>query len=85
MRATNKERVETLLKRRAQLDAEILRLQTQSKKEARKIDTRRKILIGAIMMQEMEQRSDFDVWVRKLLAERLTKTRDRMLFGLPKL
>jgi hypothetical protein len=48
----------------------------------RKADTRRKILIGAVVMQEMEKRQEFYLWVEGLLKERLKHPRDRALFGL---
>lgn len=83
MRPTNAERLENLRKRRAALDAELGRLEARERAEKRKQDTRRKILLGAVVMQEMENHPDeIGVWARKLLAERLTKPRDRALFNL---
>lgn len=82
MRPKNQERIETLRSRRAQIDAELLRLEAKAKAEDRKTDTRRKILIGAVVMQEMEKRPDFATWMRKLIGQRLTRSRDRALFGM---
>jgi hypothetical protein len=83
MRPTNSERLENLRKRRAVLDAELNRLEARERTEKRKQDTRRKILLGAVVMQEMEAKpDDIGVWANKLLADRLTKDRDRALFGL---
>lgn len=81
MRPSNEQRIEALRSRRAQIDAELARLQAKARVLARKEDTRRKILIGAIMMQEMASRPDFDRYVRSLLFDRLEKPRDRALFG----
>lgn len=78
----NDKRIEALRTKRAQIDAELTRLHAQSRAEERKADTRRKILIGAIILQEMEAQLEIDAWVRKLLQERLRKDRDRTLFGL---
>lgn len=75
-------RIETLRARRAQIDARLSQLEARSRAEKRKEDTRRKILLGAILMQEMEARPETDAWARKLLAERLAKPRDRALFNL---
>ncbi|MBI1331467.1 MAG: hypothetical protein GC165_01160 [Armatimonadetes bacterium] len=80
MRTNAESKIENLVKRRAVIDAEVHRLKAISRVSKRKQDTRRKILIGAIVLQEMEDRPEFDAWVRKLLDQRLTKPRDRMLF-----
>lgn len=82
MRRTNTERIDALRSRRAQIDAELLRLEAKAKAEDRKSDTRRKILIGAVVMQEMERRNDFAAWIKRLLGQRLTRPRDRALFGM---
>lgn len=80
---TNEERLEDLRKRRAALDAEVNRLQAKKRLADRKADTRRKILLGAVVMQEMESKPDkIGVWAKQLLDERLKKPRDRALFGL---
>lgn len=79
-------RIENLRAKRDQLDAEITRLQARSRVDARKADTRRKVLLGALVMQEMAAKPDeIGVWTNKLLAERLVRDRDRELFGLPPL
>ena len=82
MRPTNQDRIEALRSRRAQIDAELSRLEAKARVEHRKIDTRRKILIGAVILQEMADREDFSQFVHGLLAQRLTKPRDRNLFDL---
>lgn len=78
----NDKRIESLQAKKAQIEAELARLRARSRTENRKADTRRKILIGAVVMQEMEARPEIDGWIRKLLDQRLTKDRDRALFGL---
>ncbi len=83
MRKTEDERLEDLKRRRAALDAEVNRLQAKKRAEDRKADTRRKILLGAVVMQEIDAQPDkIGVWAKSLLSERLTKPRDRALFGL---
>ena len=83
MRPSNLERIENLRARRAQLDAELSRLESKTRAENRKMDTRRKILIGAIIMQEMADDPDVAAHVQGLLDKRLNKPRDRSLFNLP--
>lgn len=86
MRPKNNERLELLRQRRAAIDAELGRLLAKERTEKRKEDTRRKILLGAVVMQEMENHPDeIGAWAMKLLAARLTKPRDRALFDLPPL
>ena len=86
MRSSDADRLEALRKKREALDAEVNRLQAKRKAADRKADTRRKILLGAVVMQEMVSKPDkIGVWARELLAERLAKPRDRALFDLPPL
>jgi len=51
-------------------------------RKQRKDDTRRKILIGAVVMAELEVSDKLKPAIDKLLAERLTRDDDRALFGL---
>ena len=85
MRPSTQQRIEAIRAKRAQMDAELARLEGRVRSETRKLDTRRKILIGAVVMQEMESQPDIDAWIRKLLNERLLKNRDRVLFDLAEL
>ncbi len=82
MRPGTPKRIETLEAKKAQIDAELARLKARSRTESRKAETRRKILIGAVVMQEMGTRAEINAWVGKLLDQRLIKDRDRALFGL---
>jgi large subunit ribosomal protein L7/L12 len=86
MQTTKAQRLAALRKRRDALNAELARLEAKERGEKRKDDTRRKILLGAVVMQEMENKPDkVGAWARKLLEDRLTKDRDRDLFDLPPL
>lgn len=82
MSIQNDHQLERLQARKAQLEADIARRQARARVEERKADTRRKILIGAVVMQEMKSNPYTEAWMLDLLAERLTKARDRALFGL---
>lgn len=82
MRPSNQNRIESLRSRRAQIDAELARLEAKAKGEARKADTRRKILLGAVVMQEMISDPSLEKLVMDLVAKNLVRPRDRELFGL---
>jgi hypothetical protein len=61
------------------------RLRYVAAKQARREDTRRKILIGAVILAKIE-RGEFDEKrLRAMLDEALTRADDRALFGLSKL
>lgn len=65
--------------KKAQIEAK--RRAAEAKKQ-RKDDTRRKILLGAVVMAEIEKDVRLKLEIDKLLAARLTRDDDRELFGL---
>jgi hypothetical protein len=81
MQGKHEARIETLRTRRAQINAQLLRLEAISKTQARKDETRRKILAGAVLLDEMAKNPKLDAWARDLLKRRLLRDRDRALFG----
>jgi len=75
-------RLEQLLKKKEELNAQIQKIRAAEANEKRKEDTRRKILLGALMMEMMERGElDRDV-VRQRLDGFLSRSGDRSLFGL---
>ena len=80
------DRIATLQERLKQLQAKqqraAARQRTIGARRERKADTRRKILVGAIVLARVEQgrlqQADLDAW----LDEALTRPDDRALFGL---
>ena len=76
--------LETKLKqlktRQARLEA---RKKTLASRRARKDDTRRKILAGAIVLARVEQGRLSEAEFRSWLDAALTRPDDRALFGLP--
>ena len=75
-------RLEQLLKKKEELNAQIQKIRAAEANEKRKEDTRRKILLGALMMEMMERGElDRDV-VMKRLDGFLVRSGDRRLFGL---
>ncbi len=53
------------------------------KKREREHDTRRKILIGAMVMDRIDSGKMTEGKLREMLEEFLTRDKDRVLFGLP--
>ena len=76
-------RLDDLLKKREQLNAQIQKERNKHSQQKRKDDTRRKILLGSLMI-EMTKKGELDEKkIRKRLDGFLTKDTDRKLFDLP--
>ena len=80
------ERIETLEERLKQLKARQQRVEARqrslSSRRARRDDTRRKILVGAIVLAKVDQGVIADSTLRGWLEGALTRADDRALFGL---
>lgn len=76
------EKLKQLKNRQARLEA---RKRALASRRARKDDTRRKILIGAVVQAKVEQGVLEDAVLRQWLDGALTRGDDRELFGLPAL
>jgi hypothetical protein len=81
------ERLQKAEQRRARERRRLQRLQQQLSENERKRDTRRKILVGALVLEyadRMEEQGDatWQRWLDELLDQRLTQDDDRELFGL---
>jgi len=80
------ERIETLEGRLRQLKAKQQRIEARqrslSSRRARRDDTRRKILVGAIVLAKVDQGVIADSTLRGWLEGALTRPDDRALFGL---
>ncbi len=77
-------RLEQLLKKREQLNAQIQKVKTKEASIKRKSDTRRKILLGALMMEMMNSGELDRNKIMKRLDGFLTRDIDRSLFDLPR-
>lgn len=76
-------KLDDLLKKREQLNAQIQKERNKHLAQRRKDDTRRKILLGALVMDLSEKGElDSELFLKKL-DEFLTKDTDRNLFDLP--
>ncbi len=76
-------KLEELLKKRKQLNAQIQKERNKQTQQQRKEDTRRKILLGALMMDLMKKGELDEQKILKRLSGFLTKDIDRKLFNLP--
>ena len=75
-------KLDELLKKREQLNAQIQKERNKQSQQQRKEDTRRKILLGALMMEMMKKGELDEKNIRKRLDSFLTKNIDRKLFDL---
>jgi len=77
----------TIEERLAQLDAQRKTLQSRLGKQERARDTRRKILLGALVLHRLEQSGDGEFskrlgdWLRRELPGFLTRADDKALFA----
>ncbi len=76
-------RLQQLLKKREQLSAQIQKIRAREATQKRKEDTRRKILLGALVMEMMSKGELNRDKLMKRLDGFLTREIDRKLFELP--
>ena len=76
-------KLDDLLKKREQLNAQIQKERNKHSQQKRKEDTRRKILLGALMMEMMKKGELDEKKIRERLDGFLTKEMDRKLFDFP--
>ncbi len=74
--------IEKLEKRQAQLQAQIQNLKARDRSKQEREETRRKILVGAYMLDQAREKSSYAALVTKL-DKYLTRDSDRKLFELP--
>ena len=76
-------RLDQLLKKREELSAQIQKIRAREATQKRKEDTRRKILLGALVMEMMERVELDRDKIMKRLSGFLTREIDRKLFDFP--
>ncbi len=76
-------KLDDLLKKREELNARIQKERNKHSQQKRKEDTRRKILLGALMMNMMKSGELNEKKIIKKLDGFLTRDIDRKLFDLP--
>ena len=75
-------KLETLKAKKEQIEARIKNLESKERLKQKKQDTRRKILIGAMVMEQMGKTKDTKSKVLASLDGFLTRPMDRELFDL---
>ena len=71
------DRLSRLQQRRAALDRQIAAAESEAKAAARKLDTRRKIIIGGAILAAIADSPGLAEMVKTVLAQRVTRTLDR--------
>jgi hypothetical protein len=81
-RKSTADRLETLRKKREQLDAQLRALAAREKQAERKADTRRKVIFGALALEHYDKNrdSEFHRIMFRLLDEYVVRPHDRALF-----
>lgn len=76
-------RLSKLEERRAALAAKLQQIDAQLKTSSRKEDTRKKVLIGAVVLNRIELGLESEETLREWLRAGLIRNADRVVFGLP--
>lgn len=79
----HEERLMKLNRRLAQIEAEIARVKALASKEERKKDTRRKILVGGMVLDLVKSGEIGEEQLKRWLDKMLSNPHDRALFDLP--
>jgi predicted transcriptional regulator len=76
------DKLERLLQKKRQIEAKIKRIKARENAQRRKLDTRRKILAGAAVLEHAKRDEQFAAFLTRLLDETLKRESDRKLFDL---
>lgn len=71
------DRLTKLKQRKAQLEQQIAAAESKAQVAARKLDTRRKIIVGGSILAAIEDSPGLREMVRTVLAQRVTRPNDR--------
>ena len=77
MPADLSERIAHLKQQREKLSHRLNALEQKEKSQARKLDTRKKIIVGGAVLSEMQKDSEFAAVVRALLLRYVARPNDR--------
>ena len=80
--ATKEERLKALAQKQTQIKAQIQALKARGTTKARKDDTRRKVLLGGVILKLVKEGNLQQVQINQWLDATLTAERDRALFDL---
>lgn len=89
MTAKTTDRLSRLQQRKAEIERQIAAAESEAKAAARKLDTRRKIIIGGAVLAALADSPGLAAMVKTVLAQRVTRAADRaavadLLDGHPK-
>lgn len=73
------EKLEKLMQRKAKIESELSRLEKTQKAENRKLDSRRKIVLGSALLKAMSEGKIQGDFARNLI-ERFASDRDKVIF-----
>lgn len=76
--------IEKMKKQLAEIKARIKAAESREAKKRRAEDTRRKVIVGALMLEEARKNPKIGVQLTAMLRDKLTRPHDRALFGLDK-
>lgn len=79
---SREEKLRKLEERQSQLKAKIQKIKAREATEERKLDTRKKVVLGAVLLEMVKSGEWSEEKLHGLLDRKLTRTRDRELFGL---
>lgn len=83
MKRTDDEILAELAVKQRAIEARIDAVKARTKERARKEDTRRKVLVGAVILAEADQSEAAKQRLLTLLDKHLVRPVDRAVFGLP--
>ena len=82
-RAKPADRIRQLEEQRARINAKIQRVRSRESQEARKRETRRRILAGAMVLDRVKRKDLSEKLFKADMDRFLDRDQDRALFGLP--
>lgn len=80
-RSSDQERLQKLQERRDQLNAQLAAMEAKAKQTQKKQDDRRKILLGALLLTDLDSRPELRTYVAERLPGFLVRPEDRKLFA----
>jgi hypothetical protein len=80
-RSTEQERLQKLQERRDQLNAQLAAMEARAKQTQKKQDDRRKILLGALVLADLDTRPELRNYLAERLPGFLVRPEDRKLFA----
>ena len=80
-RSSDQERLQKLQERRDQLNAQLAAMEAKAKQTQKKQDDRRKILLGALVLADLDSRPELRTYLTERLPGFLVRPEDRKLFA----